>query len=157
MKLTRVSGGGGGLDLAVDRRSFLKAAGIGGAGVAALLPLLTLAPRTSLMARRSGPDALGSWLCTHSSSDAASSAKSRMCQCSSLGTTTAARCFLPLPATRTDDSRYSTLARSSSFDTSSAVYTSSCTTNATARHVRRLSLGQWGERENETTTGRSRS
>ena len=35
MKLTRVHGGG--LDLAVDRRSFLKAAGIGGAGVAALL------------------------------------------------------------------------------------------------------------------------
>src|SRR5262245_43885376 len=44
MKLTRVNGSGArtlpvleGLDLAVDRRSFLKAAGIGGAGVAALL------------------------------------------------------------------------------------------------------------------------
>ena len=46
MKLTRVNGSGGrsssasgleGLNLAVDRRSFLKAAGIGSAGVAALL------------------------------------------------------------------------------------------------------------------------
>jgi formate dehydrogenase major subunit len=46
MKLTRVNGSGGrtpspsgleGLNLAVDRRSFLKAASIGGAGVAALL------------------------------------------------------------------------------------------------------------------------
>src|SRR5262245_12770314 len=46
MKLTRVNGSGArtpspsgleGLNVAVDRRSFLKAAGIGGAGVAALL------------------------------------------------------------------------------------------------------------------------
>jgi formate dehydrogenase major subunit len=46
MRLTRVNGNGGataspsaleGLHLAVDRRSFLKAAGIGGAGVAVLL------------------------------------------------------------------------------------------------------------------------